>query len=947
VYVLLLIVVAVMTLPFLAGNWIANSVRMPDQAWRIGLTLFVMTAATVITLVGWPPHLGTDLSGGVNLIYELDQEARQADKPVDMNRLIAAIAQRVNPGGVKEVTIRQYGSDQVEIIIPRANETEIDLIKRKISTAGSLEFRITANTQDHAEIIALAKAQRAKGIKRIKRDGRVVARWVRLNMREFNPRRDKYLVTRKNERGAWEVLVIMDPQNVTGEYLVTATKGIDERGRPAVNFTFNATGATRFGRLTKANLPNRTTNFYRHLGIVLDDELRTAPQLNNVITDRGQISGSFTQEEVDFLISILNAGSLPAALNKRPIKDDIVSATLGADTVQQGSRAITISMIGVLIFMAVYYRFAGVVACLALVGNLITILAVMILIKAAFTLPGLAGLVLTVGMAVDANVLIYERMREELDRGAALRMAIRNGFDKATRTIVDANITTLITAVVLYWIGTDQIRGFAVTLILGIVMSMFTAIFCSRIAFDVAEKKRWITKLSMMRLFGNTSFDFVGFRHLAFGVSLVIIVVGMVAVVGRGRDLLDIDFTGGTSVTLLLNKDQAMHIAEVRKMVTSTEGLKDAAVVGVGVENVMFKINSRNRDIEAVQNQLRQVFGDRLRMNSLGFDRVKPITGHAAASKASRGGTPGQPDAKGASAPSAEDPYQGGTAARLNTAEPIGHDALYQLIQDALAAAGHSGIVFEIENPQYRTGSNARFTDWNLKIALDPKATEAMLSSVHAKMAATPVFPSSSNIGGKVAGDTQAQAGYALFASLLFIIGYIWLRFQRIMFGLAAVVALVHDVLVTLGMLALSGYLVEYAEPVASVLLADPFKISLPIVAAFLTIIGYSLNDTIVVFDRIREVRGKSTNLTGQMINTSINSTLGRTVLTSLTTLIVVVILYAIGGSGIHGFAFSLVVGVVAGTYSSIFVASPILLWMNSSGQTANKQVGKTGRAAS
>ncbi|MFV2067890.1 MAG: protein translocase subunit SecD [Pirellulales bacterium] len=934
---LLLIVVAVIALPFLAGNWFANSVRMPDQAWRISLALFAITSATVITIGGWPPHLGTDLSGGVNLIYELDQETKQADTQVDMNRLIAAIAQRVNPGGVKEVTIRQYGADQVEIIIPRADETEIDLIKRKISTAGSLEFRITADEKKDEEIIILAKAQRAKGIKRIKRDTRVVARWVRLNRKEFDPARDKYLVTHQNERGEWEVLVLVDPQNVTGEYLVTATKGIDDRGRPAVNFTFNARGASRFLKLTKANLPNRTTNFYRHLGIVLDDELRTAPQLNDVISDRGQISGSFTQEEVDFLISILNAGSLPAALNKQPIKDDIVSATLGADTVEKGRRAIGISMIAVLIFMAVYYRFSGLVACTALIGNLVLVLAVMILIKAAFTLPGLAGLVLTVGMAVDANVLIYERMREELNRGAALRMAIRNGFGKATRTIVDANITTLITAVVLYWIGTDQIRGFAVTLILGIVMSMFTAIFCSRIVFDIAEKKRWITELKMRQLFGSTSFDFVGKRYVAFACSFVIIIIGMIAVVGRGRDLLDIDFTGGTSVTLLLNRDQAMDIAEVRQVVTSTEGLEDAAVVGVGEENLMFKINNRNRDIEAVQDQLREAFEGRLRMNSLDFDQLEPITGKSAAEKATGDAATDPHDSKDPSATPADDPYLGGTTAQLSTAEPIGHDAMHQLIQDALTAAGRPGIVFEIGNPEYQAGSNARYTHWNLKIALDPAETKTIVSSVHDQLAAVPVFPSSSNIGGKVAGDTQAQAGYAFFASLLFIVGYIWLRFQRIMFGLAAVAALVHDVLITLGMLALSGYLVQFANPVASLLLVDPFKISLPIVAAFLTIIGYSLNDTIVVFDRIREGRGKSSDLTAKMLNTSINSTLGRTVLTSLTTLLVVAILYAMGGSGIHGFAFALVVGVVAGTYSSIFVASPVLLWMSNSGQPAKK----------
>ena len=250
-------------------------------------------------------------------------------------------------------------------------------------------------------------------------------------------------------------------------------------------------------------------------------------------------------------------------------------------------------------------------------------------------------------------------------------------------------------------------------------------------------------------------------------------------------------------------------------------------------------------------------------------------------------------------------------------------------------------------HPQVFGESSRRVTDWEFKTTLKPAATGKLLSTFASRLKEDPVFRSSTNVGGQVAGDTQNQAFVALFASLVFIIGYIWIRFQRVTFGLAAVVALVHDVLITLGVIALSQF-VATVPAIADTLQLEAFKISLPILAAFLTIIGYSLNDTIVVFDRIREVRGKSPYLSADMINKSINQTLSRTLLTSLTTLIVVVILYFLGGPGIHGFAFALVIGVVAGTYSSVFIASPVLLWMSGSRhKTSSNTTEKSGKASS
>ena len=255
------------------------------------------------------------------------------------------------------------------------------------------------------------------------------------------------------------------------------------------------------------------------MGIILDDRIISFPRLITTISDSGRITGNFTQDEVSFLVGILRAGKLPATLTKEPISENQIGSMLGDDTIQKGKVAVAVSMIAVFVFTAFYYRFAGLIACVCLLANLLFVFAVMILVNAPLTMSGLAGLALTVGMSVDANVLIFERIREEIDRGAGVRMAIRNGFDRATVTIVDSNLTTLITAFVLYVIGTDQIRGFAVTLILGILTGMFTAVFCGRVVFDIADRQGWITQLRMMRFVGATHVDFMGKRRIWFAVS--------------------------------------------------------------------------------------------------------------------------------------------------------------------------------------------------------------------------------------------------------------------------------------------------------------------------------------------------------------------------------------------------------------------------------------------
>jgi protein-export membrane protein SecD len=510
---------------------------------------------------------------------ELLFEVRGQTDPIDMDKLVAAVSRRVNPGGQKEVTVRRFGLDQIEVIVPEVDQAEVDLIKRIVSSAGVLEFRITANEFDskHADVI---ERSRTPGTTVINGSGGQVGRWIRLDTAQLDP---QGLVTRPGPDGTTEVLVVLDTFNVNGGYLVRAMSSLDQSLQPCVNFAFNTAGSTLFGALTGNNLPDPANGLERRLGIVLDDVLLSAPRIREAISGNGQITGDFKKSDIDFLVGILNAGSLPAALVSEPISEQKISPQLGADTIRSGAWAMVVATALVLLFMLVYYRFAGLVADLAVLLNILLVVAVMISIKAAFTLAGLAGLVLSVGMAVDANVLIYERMREEQERGASLRTAIRNGFQRAFSTIVDSNLTTLITGLVLFAIGTDQLKGFAVTLILGLTLNLFTAVFCARVMFDLAERCRWIKRLSMARVFGETNFPFVAWMRPAVIGSAAFILLGLLAAWQRGQGLFDIDFTGGTSVQVAFKPGQELDVASVRQKVSALPDVAVSAISGADI----------------------------------------------------------------------------------------------------------------------------------------------------------------------------------------------------------------------------------------------------------------------------------------------------------------------------------------------------------------------------
>lgn len=958
VWLVTIIVLAVnFVLPFALGTVISRALNMKEAAFRIGIVLFsVMLALTPFTLQmanGKSPlnslRFGIDLAGGTNLVYQVDRElAEKTEKEVNdrsMDRLVGAIAKRINPSGTEEVTVRKVGTDRVEVIIPGADPDEVARKKRQMTDLGSLEFSILANERKHSSII-----KQAQSVERDVREGtNLIARWVPVGKTADG----KIKTIGQHGRVAFrerevdgekipEFLVIVSPDKakVTGKYLTRAFQQVGEQGTPVVGFNFNQRGAYLFGQLTTEYQPEKD-GFKHRLAMVLNGEIHSAPNLNDVITSNGQIDGNFTREEIQELTSVLNAGALELPLIQAPVNEFSISPLLGKDVQEKGTMAIIIAIGCVLLFMAGYYLIAGVVADICLFINMILVLGTMALIDATFTLPGLAGLVLTVGMSVDANVLIFERIREEQTKGSSLRMAIQNGFDKAFTTIVDANVTTLITAVILYVIGTDQVKGFAVTLFIGIVMGMFSALFIGRLLFDILERKRMIKEVKMMSIVGKTDINFTSKQGMAAVCSIALIIGGMLAFSARGEDNLDIDFTGGSMVTFKFDSDTP-SVDEARTILEKTAG-KNITIEELIVPKTdsqkekFFRLRTKNGNLDEVKGQVYDAFAEsKFDLHKvtlqLAENPVEPISTEAS-------DDPKSDDKKDDTKTAAVDEdFAGGNQATLKFSDEISTTTVVenfvialkslkdQEVDDPAALIGVAGTAGS--GVDAAEGETRRYSEFVLKAKPELASADvaSALTAMQSTMAKQPILDQVNTFDSSVASETRNDAILAMLASLIAIVAYIWFRFERVTFGIAAVVALVHDVLCVLGLVAIASFLSGNA--LGQALGFYDFKINLPMIAAFLTIVGYSLNDTIVVFDRIREVRGKNPDMTGSMINMSLNQTLARTLLTSITTLIVVLILYISGGEGIHGFAFCLVMGVFIGTYSSIFIASPVLLWL-------------------
>ncbi len=985
------VIATVFIVPFVLGKIFARSLKMPDHGFPIGLVLAsIIGGGLIVGLI--PLRFGPDILGGTNLIYELDKEAAKigGHGGVKASTLVPRLAQRLNPSGTKEIMIRPIGDDQIEIVVPNIDQKEIEAIKRIIQDAGILHFRIVANQTDHQDIIQQARKQATSDdqTERLKKDvvlgegdeKRVAGIWETVGRDElakegvfpFKSSESNDIVRnaltgqfienmprfendvayskwlRDNGINDIEMLLALERAGkpfeiVTGDHLQNARKSVSKNGFPEVDFSMKSLGAKRLSALTYANRPESNGIFKRRLAIVLDHKVLSAPTLNQPISNNGQITGSFTDAEVKYLVDILESGSLPAALNKTPISENQVGAAMGQDAIDKAFLACMLSLVVTIGFILVYYRFSGLVAALALLINLLLILAGMLLIQQPITLPGLAGLVLSVGMSVDANVLVFERIREEIAKKSTGRMAIRNGFERAWTTIFDSNFTTLITALVLYWLGTDQVKGFAITLIIGLIISMFTAVFCSRVLFDIAERCKF-ANFSMAdaiafvrnRFMGGKDVDFMGKRFLCYTVSSILIIIGLVATAARGRNILDIDFNGGTSAVFSVNKP--LDVEKVRSVVKDVFA-QDADGLPIQTSLTTVKLKGfENNSVFKLDTSIKEVEGLTSRLIE-GFTEEKAGASLTTFSVTADGATAIDPPAgaTGSDSVKSKRTLKFSTGNDLNSAKINAN----QLLEELVRAATNAEVPMvaaqinarPVDAKDWTPESEVGYPEWNVVLPVDIATNDKIVEQLSKQLKKEPIWQSKSRIESRVATEMQNDAILALVVSMLFITAYIWFRFQKVAYGLAAVIALIHDVLITLGFIAISHWLFR---PLESLMIED-FKVSLTIIAAFLTIIGYSLNDTIVVFDRIREVKGKSPRLTSEMVNLSVNQTLGRTLLTSSTTIFAIFLMYIFGGEGVHGFAYAMLIGILVGTYSSIFVAAPILLWFTSREQATSR----------
>ncbi len=582
---------------------------------------------------------------------------------------------------------------------------------------------------------------------------------------------------------------------LTGDVVTEARQDFDPMtGKPDVSMKMNAAGARKWKTLTAANVGKR-------IAIILDNYVYSAPNVNQEISGgSSSISGGFSVEQAIDLATVLKAGKLPAPTNI--IEEGIVGASVGSQAVQAGVISSLVGLLAVLLFVIVYYSQAGWIANVALLVNLVLLLGVMASFGATLTLPGIAGIVLSVGMSVDANVLIYERVKEELNAGKGFALAISEGFRHAMPSILDSNITTLITGVILFIFGSGLILGFATTLIIGIFTSLFCAIFVTRLIFDYYIKKgktvNFFTQWTE-RLFKDSQFDFLSRRKVFYLISGGIILAGIVSVGIRGFGL-GVDFKGGRTYEVKFNQN------------VNTDDIREAVQKAFGGEAVEVK-----------------TFG--------GFDKVK-IT----------------------------------TAYKIENTD----NDLEKTIESDLA-----------------------------KVVSDVKGNKGQIVG-------------QSKVGPTIANDTIWSALKAVLYSVVITFIYIYIRFRSVAFGFGSVVSLFHDVLIILAIYSIFNGILPFS-----------LDVDQAFVGAVLTLMGYSMNDTVVIFDRIREYLSDKKSAKESLptiINNALNSTLSRTAVTGITTLIVLFILLIFGGETIRGFIFAMFIGVIIGTYSSLFIAAPIVV---------------------
>lgn len=743
-----------------------------------------------------------------------------------------------------------------------------------------------------------------------------------------------------------------------GEWsLSSAFQTVDDLGRPAVGFRMDPVGAQILGRLTGDHTGEL-------MAILLDDKVYSAPNLNSRISSNGIIQGEFTQQDIQYLTRTLSAGSLQAKLSPQPLSTNVIGPELGADNVRQGFTASIASLIAVGAFMTVYYLGAGIVAVIALLANAIIILGIMSLTRAAFTLPGIAGVVLTFGMAVDANVLIFERIREELQAGADLKNAVRLGYDRVFSTIMDGNITNLIICAVLYYTATQEIKGFAITMSIGVVSTLFSALFISRLIFVLLLEKFNVRKLPqlpmlipMIQRLVTPNVNWLKLRPVFYSLSVAGILGSFAMVYAQRNEMLDTEFRGGTAITVQMKNEGGVQLTSTRPEIAALihafgdaapadspeAGLRSAEVVPLnpqvdGVTSDQFVIKTTIEDGDAIQAAVVKALGDlidaRPPMRFLGMESETIHGAPVYRIVDSRlGENLGRPSIR-----NDVSAYIGGVAIVLEDIDPPASlGSLQRRLEQMRAESDFSRLLGRphelvlIEGmPDAVESAVLLSLDPEVSAFDDPARWQAEVAQeewrlVRAALTETTTLVGKQSFSAAIAETFKARAIVAVALSLLGIMIYVWVRFGRLRYAVASVTSLAHDVVITVGLIAFAEYLTASSPAAAGALLLEPFKVNLGVIAALLTIIGYGINDTIVIFDRIRENRGKLSYASADVVNASINQTFSRTVFTAGTTLIAVGIMYIFGGSGIRDFTFTMLCGILLGTYSTVAIAAPMV----------------------
>lgn len=717
--------------------------------------IFILAVVGVFAYFTFPLekriNLGLDLKGGMHLLLKVDTSNLSGQAKEDAaDRAVEVIRNRIDEFGVRETSIQRQGEDEIVVQLPGVTDRDraLDIIGR----TALLEFKLVLSDAEKLKQAIAGTVPEGYELKYSQEDN--------------------------------EPLLLEKQAALVGGALTDAAVRFDQSSfnEPLVSLQFNAEGAKKFAELTAQNIGKR-------LAIVLDGKVQSAPRIKEAIpSGEAIITGRFTLQQAQDLALILRVGALPAPMHIE--EERTIGPLLGQDSINKGMKAAIVGGILVFAFMALYYLLAGIVADIALLLNLLIILGGLGLlpilfpgVSATLTLPGIAGIALSLGMAVDANVLINERIREELGLGRNLRAAIANGYSKAFSAIFDSNLTTLIASFLLFQFGTGPIRGFAVTLTIGLIGSMFTAIVVTRTILELLLEVGLLeNSLPMLKFIGETKLDFIGRRKIFYTLSLLVIIAGLFFYFKKGKEAYGIDFAGGQ------------------------------------LQEYSFK-------------------------------------------------------------------------------EPPGIDELRKVLKDA-GAAGASIQQFK-ENPRIVLIRTAE----DKSQVLEAKLKEGFVAQDIQVLRVERVGP----VAGR---HLKTKAVSALLWSLAGILIYVAFRFKHINFAIAGVIALLHDVLVTLGFLAITGR-----------------QIDLLSITAFLTIAGYSINDTIVIYDRVRENSRLYRKLSlKELINLSVNQTLARTLLTSGVTLLVVIAILFYGGEVLANFAFALLVGFISGVYSTVYIASPLVL---------------------